>query len=324
VKLSNLTNYPDSLSERGHWIVERRGPREFVTSEQPYLYFVEEERFANGEIGAVATVFLTNRECPWRCAMCDLWRNTLTQSVESGAIPRQILYALSRLPPARQVKLYNSGSFFDPQAIPIEDYTAIASHIAGFERVIVECHPALVGKNCFRFQQLIAGDLEVAMGLETAHPAVLEKLNKRMTLEQYATASDKLRAHGIPLRSFILLQPPFMRPEESLEWACRSIDFALDCGATAISLIPTRGGNGAMEELALSGQFVMPTLALVEDAMNYGMKLNRGRIFVDLWAIDKVGSPVCCRDARINRLKSMNLSQQSSAQRGCDFCTGSL
>ena len=74
--------------------------------------------------------------------MCDLWRNTLTETVPTGAIPAQIDYALQRLPPARQIKLYNSGSFFDPQAIPLQDYPAIASSVKGFERVIVECHPA--------------------------------------------------------------------------------------------------------------------------------------------------------------------------------------
>ncbi len=70
----------------------------------------------------VATVFLTNRECPFRCLMCDLWRNTLTETVPVGAIPAQIDHALLRLPPAKQLKLYNSGSFFDPHAIPPQDY----------------------------------------------------------------------------------------------------------------------------------------------------------------------------------------------------------
>jgi archaeosine synthase beta-subunit len=84
----------------------------------PYAYLVEDERTAAGEIVPTATIFLTNRECPWRCLMCDLWRNTITETVPAGAIPQQIDYALERLPAARQIKLYNSGSFFDPRAIP--------------------------------------------------------------------------------------------------------------------------------------------------------------------------------------------------------------
>ena len=124
--------------------------------------------------------------------MCDLWRNTLTKSVPVGAIPEQIDFALRRLGPARSVKLYNSGSFFDPRAIPPEDYEAIAARVRDFERVIVECHPAFVGERCVAFRDLLRGRLEVAMGLETAHPEVLEKLNKRMTLDQFAAAAQFL------------------------------------------------------------------------------------------------------------------------------------
>jgi len=148
---------------------------------RPYAFLSEEERSASGEIVPVATVFLTNRECPWRCLMCDLWRNTLQETVPAGAIPAQVAYALARLAPAQQIKLYNSGSFFDRRAIPPEDHAAIATRLDGFERVIVECHPALVGDDCLRFRDLLKGKLEVAMGLETVHPDVLPHLNKQIS-----------------------------------------------------------------------------------------------------------------------------------------------
>src|SRR5262245_32164342 len=112
-----MTTYSDE------WIVSRRGPRNPVDPKRPYHFLIEEERAASGEVVRVATIFLTNRECPWRCLMCDLWKNTLTESVTAGDIPRQIEFALEQVGrgvPAepRQVKLYNSGSFFDVAAIP--------------------------------------------------------------------------------------------------------------------------------------------------------------------------------------------------------------
>ena len=119
---------------------------------------MEQERTASGEIVPVATIFLANRECPWHCLMCDLWRNTLSGDTPLGSIPAQIEYALNRLPAARQIKLYNSGSFFDRRAIPPEDHAAIARLVSGFERVIVECHPALVGEDCLRFRDRSALD----------------------------------------------------------------------------------------------------------------------------------------------------------------------
>ena len=155
-----------------------------------------------------------------------------------GAIPAQIDYALNRLPPARQLKLYNSGSFFDRKAIPLEDHASIADRVTNFERSIVECHPALVGDDCWRFRDRLSGTLEVAMGLETVHPETLSRLNKRMSVDQFATAADLLLKHDVDLRVFILVKPPFMREEKALEWAARSLEFAFDCGATAATLIP--------------------------------------------------------------------------------------
>jgi len=314
-------SYPINAAERSMWIVGHRPARTQVDPNIPYAFLVEEEFSADRRVVPIATIFLTNRECPWHCAMCDLWRNTLTTSVPVGAIPRQIDYALSNLPAARHIKLYNSGSFFDPRAIPVEDHAVIASRASRFERTIVECHPSLVGDSCLQFRDMLPHRLEVAMGLETVHPEVLDRLNKRMTLNQFSDAAAYLRKNEIDLRVFILIQPPFMKSEESLYWAKRSLDFAFDCGATAATLIPTRGGNGAMEKLAREGEFAPPTLNTVEAALGYGLTLRRGRVFVDLWDIRRVPAscPICLEN-RIDRLQQMNLSQQIGDLPSCPAC----
>src|SRR5215213_10273044 len=102
---------------------------------RPQSFFIEAERCERGDIVPVATVFLTNRECPWRCIYCDLWKNTTTETVPQGAIPAQIDFALRELAnqPCRQIKLYNAGSFFDPKAIPPEDFPGIAERVCRFE-----------------------------------------------------------------------------------------------------------------------------------------------------------------------------------------------
>jgi radical SAM enzyme (TIGR01210 family) len=268
----------------------------------------------------VATIFLTNRECPYRCLMCDLWRNTLSETVPLGAIPAQIDHALLNLAPARQLKLYNSGSFFDPHAIPPGDHTAIARRTQRFERVIVENHPALIGDACLRFRDLLSGRLEIAMGLETAHPGVLARLNKRMTLDQFATGANFLRRNGVDVRVFILVQPPYMPASEALPWAERSLDFAMELGATAAVLIPTRAGNGAMEELMASGQFTRPALHTLESAMEYGLGLKAGRVFADLWGLRAWCAN--CHQQRAGRLQQMNLQQVLLDRIACTRCGG--
>ena len=115
------------------WVVANRPPRNPVSADRPYASLVEPEPATDGGLVDVATLFLTNRECPFRCLMCDLWKNTLTESVAPGQIPEQIRRALADLPPARHLKLYNAGSFFDPRAIPPDDYAEIARLAAPFE-----------------------------------------------------------------------------------------------------------------------------------------------------------------------------------------------
>jgi radical SAM enzyme (TIGR01210 family) len=310
--------YPGA--ERDAWILSRRPAREKRDPFIPYEYFVEEEFAAGGAVEPVATIFLTNRECPFRCLMCDLWRNTLSETVPAGAIPAQIDHALLNLPPAHQLKLYNSGSFFDPRAIPPEDYADIAQRANRFERLIVENHPALIGDACLRFRDMLGGKFEIAMGLETAHPEVLAGLNKRMTLDQFSTAANFLRRNGIDLRVFILVQPPLMEAAEALRWAERSLDFAMEHGATAAVLIPTRAGNGAMDALIANGQFTPPALHTLESAMEYGLHLGAGRVFADLWGLRE--SCPHCHAHRAARLLQMNLQQTVLDRIPCTRCGG--
>jgi uncharacterized Fe-S cluster-containing MiaB family protein len=104
----------------------------------------------------------------------------------------------------------------------------------------------------------------------------LAKLNKRMTLEMFARAADFLRANAIALRAFVMIKPPFVRSDdEALHWARRSIDFAFDCGARVISLIPTRSGTPEMEALGRAGEFSPPALLTLKRALEYGLDCQR-------------------------------------------------
>jgi radical SAM enzyme (TIGR01210 family) len=319
-----ITEYPGPGHDQDAWILARRGARNPLDPRKPYAFFIEQERADSGEVVPVAALFLTNRECPWHCLMCDLWKNTLTETVPVGAIPEQIDFALAQLGPAHTAKLYNSGSFFDRRAIPVEDHQPIADRLAGFERVVVECHPALIGKRVFTFRDLLKGQLEVAMGLETAHPEMLARLNKRMTVEQFISAAEALRRNEVALRVFVLVKPPFqVRNEDALEWCRRSIDLAFDCGASVVSLIPTRPGNGALESLALQGQFSPPSLDLLETALDYGVGLGRGRVFADVWDLEKFSRCPNCLPKRTERLRRINFSQCLEPRVNCESCSDS-
>ena len=313
-------SYPSTPRERDRWILSRRPPRVAASPAASPPPLLEVERDASGRPATVATVFLVNRECPWRCLMCDLWKYAVPARVGPGVIPTQLDEALARLREsggrtATALKLYNAGSFFDPLAIPLEDHPAIADRVRGFGRVVVECHPALVGDRVLAFRDQLGPGvrLEVAMGLETVHPDILPRLNKRMTLEQFAEAAAFLRRAGIDLRAFILVKPPFLPgQEEAVEWAVRSVAFAAECGAAVAVLIPTRGGNGAVEELAREGLFQPPTLRTLETAFERSLDWARGRlrVFADAWDLERFSRCPACAGPRRERLERMNLSQE--------------
>jgi archaeosine synthase beta-subunit len=337
--------YPVTARARDAFIVSRRPPRPAHDPHRPQGVTVEQEPAPSGELADVVTVFLTGRECPWRCAMCDLWRYTTERDTPVGAIPHQIREALrlaspqldqdrplrlgaSRLAQGRHIKLYNAGSFFDPRAVPPSDYREIASEVAGFSRVIVESHPALIGPRVDEFLDALrveavdrAPHLEVAMGLETAHPDALERLNKRMTLDQFHHAAGELGRRGVALRAFVLVAPPFVAASRQVHWLGRSVDLAFDCGASAVSLIPMRDGNGAVEALADEGLYDAPTLDGLEAAMDLAIERARGRVFADLWDLERLASCDACFGARKARLALMNLTQRPVARVSCPACS---
>ena len=134
-------------------------------------------------------------------------------------------------------------------------------------------------------------------------------MNKRIDLDGFRRAADFLREQAVDLRVFILVKPPFLEEAEALDWACRSLDFAFDCGAAVVSLIPTRFGNGSLEALAAAGQFSPPRFETLEAAFRYGLTLGRGRVFVDVWELEKsVSNPEAVLKGK-PRLQAMNLSQ---------------
>jgi hypothetical protein len=272
--------------------------------------------------------------------MCDLWKHTTEADTPRGAIPAQIGAARDELrdcvPAITTMKLYNAGSFFDPRAVPVSDYGEIAARLIGLDHVIVESHPALIGQRVdllldalnrhFRPALSAATEpptLEVAMGLETANPTALDLLNKRFTIEQFRSAAAALRGRGIAVRVFLLISPPFVADEDQDAWLSQSIDMAFASGASVVSLVPTRSGNGAMEMLAAAGLFRKPSLADVERSLAIGLAAaaGRGRVFLDLWDLQRFARCPACFERRKARLHTMNLAQAASApSAACTRC----
>jgi radical SAM enzyme (TIGR01210 family) len=179
---------------------------------------------------------------------------------------------------------------------------------------VVESHPQLIREDrILPFQRLLGSGtrLELALGLETAHPEVLERLNKGIDREVFQRSAHWIRHHDMDLRVFVLVKPPFLNESEALEWACRSMDFAFDCGANTISLIPTRSGNGALEWLEARGEFSPPRPETLEAALSYGIGLGRGRVLADTWDLERLETDPIRRASLLSRLENGNRTQRN-------------
>lgn len=299
-----------------------RGSKPVVDPWKAHGSLIEEERRPDGRIERALTIFLAGAECPFTCSFCDLWRYTIDGPTPVGALPMQIAGTLESIDGGHpdRIKLYNASNFFDQRAVPAQDVPRIAALCANFSAVTVESHASTVGPRTLDFARQIPGSLEVAMGLETIHPDASARLNKRLDLARFDRAMALLVDSGIEARVFVLLGAPYVPAEETVDWTVRAADYAAQRGASVVSIIPVRGGNGEMERLASLGQFTPPTLRQLESALDKCVGWNRTVVTADLWDAERLPACHSCRDARIERLRRLNVSGRAEPPVSCGEC----
>ena len=281
-----------------------------------------------GNLANVTTVLLRGSECSFRCTMCDLWKSTHLGPTPIGNIPAQIQTAIAIQAPnahqtaTRWIKLYNASNFFASYNVPTEDLPAIASLVSDYDRVIVENHPKITSTRIHGFAGRLKGRLEVAMGLETVEPTALQNLNKQITVDDVRQATERLVNDGIDVRLFVLLRPPGLNESAGIEWCLASIEAARSWGARHVSVIPVRGGNGAMEQLQQSGAFEPPLASSLERVICESVGKSSTVVSADLWDWQRLrGLCADCSQARFERLRQMNLNQKVTTSIACE-CGG--
>jgi len=319
-----------------------RRPKARVDAYAAHGSLLEEERRPGGKIERALTVFLTGAECPFTCSFCDLWQWTLDGPTPSGALTRQlesVLEARNGQAPDREprdreardgvtrddrtpdrLKLYNASNFFDQRAVPAEDLLGIAKLAAPFDAITVESHANTIGAKTLEFARRIPGRLEVAVGLETIHPAAAAQLNKRLDLARFDSAARFLSDNDIDLRVFVLLGAPYVPVDETVAWTVRTVEYAVKRGASVVSIIPVRGGNGELERLQALGHFTPPTLSQLEESLDHSLQFTSAVLTADLWDVDRLPACEHCRAKRVERLRRVNVSGRAESRVACDAC----
>jgi hypothetical protein len=160
------------------------------------------------------------------------------------------------------------------------------------------------------------------MGLETVDARAAPRLGKGAGLDDFARAADVLHAAAIDVRAFVLVGVPWVPESEQVASVVETARFARDrLAARHVSLIPMRGGNGALERLAADGEFAPPDLALLERALDRCVdQLVGPAVAADLWDLERLASCPACFPARRARLARINLCGRAEPRIACSEC----
>jgi radical SAM enzyme (TIGR01210 family) len=187
----------------------------------------------HGRPGFRLMVILTAPGCAYArtsggCTNCGFPRTFGTgKPVSEEDYVAQIKAALTRIPAGIQapveVDLYNSGSYFNPEEVPLLAQSAMLALAAARHEVaslLVETRPEYV--TATRLERALSAcrgkPLEVGIGLESANPEILSRrIHKGYTWEQFAAAARLMAGAGAGLVAYVLLKPINTGEREAIE-----------------------------------------------------------------------------------------------------------
>jgi len=182
-----------------------------------------------GEIVDSFVIILRTRGCRWAyhsgCSMCGYFNDT-NPKMKVEDLLSQVEEAKGKYRGEPLVKVFTSGSFLDDWEVPVEVQNALYDAFSSAKRIIVENRPEYVTEEKVK-EIAERGNIMVALGLESASNETLEKrINKGFTVEDYVKAALLLNEHNVPVKTYILLKPPFMTERQAIEEAIYSVEFA--------------------------------------------------------------------------------------------------
>jgi radical SAM enzyme (TIGR01210 family) len=246
------------------------------TAREPVNMWTEDEAIGPDRVRAFVAILRT-RGCYWAdvkgCSMCGYAKDTLGRSASPEELAHQLDRVLARYHDEPYVKFYTSGSFLDDREVDPASRERIAKAFAGrARRLLFETLPEFAVEGAVGpVRDAFGGELEVAMGLESAQPEVLGRLiNKGEPPSEYLAAADRLRGFRVHPKAYLLLKPPYLTEAESVADVVRSVAVA-QSRFDAISVNPVHIQNGTVVEwLFRRGRYRPPWLWSLVDAMRAG------------------------------------------------------
>jgi archaeosine synthase beta-subunit len=196
--------------------------------EKPLASWRGKERLGDTLVECLTIIF-RSAGCSWsRCRMCSYRheRYEVRQSPEDLAdhLRAQLAWVSDqyRSDEYQMVKIFTSGSFFDPEEVPPEFVKDVALAFSG-KVLIVETRPEFVDEDVCRnlIETIDNGQWKIplycATGLETSSDSIREKsINKGFVFKDFENAAARAHAAGAGVKAYLLFKPLFLTEGEAI------------------------------------------------------------------------------------------------------------
>lgn len=232
--------------------------------DKPVSLWKELDRLRGYPEQTTVVIFRT-KGCSWfnfsSCSMCGYF-NDVSSKVTSEDLFRQIDLTASSLSDSKVLKVFTSGSFLDPQEVPVEVrdyfYHSIEDKV---EKVLVESRTEYMNEKNLRNMRSYGVPTRVAIGLESADDDLMKySINKGSSFRKFLDSVETIKSLNLELRTYLLFKPPFITERMAIEDILNSIK-AVASFSDDVSVNPMNiQKNTMVEKLWKSGLYRPPRL----------------------------------------------------------------
>jgi hypothetical protein len=256
------------------------------------------------------TMILRTVGCRWnRCTMCGYAGEGAPASAND--LIAQFEWALGRsAPEVSVVKIYTSGSFLDPDEMPVLARDEILKRLEalGLAKLVIETRPEFVTSQTIE-ACLSHIPTEFAIGLETASDLIRDcVIRKGFSFQDFVSASEAVRQQGGSIKAYLLLKPPLLTEGQAMKDAIASAKIAREYADVLSLNLCNVQRNTVVERMWEKGEFRPPWLWSALEVI----KSVPGPIVCDpVGAGTRRGPHNCgqCDDAVANAIRVHALSQ---------------
>lgn len=282
-----------------------------------------EKDVLNGKVVDAYVIILRTRGCSWAmssgCTMCGYFNDSMFIDVSDIDLRSQFEKAMQNYKDEKIVKLFTSGSFFDPHEISVSMQNEILTILTNrVEKISVESRPEYITENkLIAIQKIVESkEFEIGIGLETSNDLVREKtINKGFTFDEYKKAARLVKKHKMHLKTYLLMKPPFLTEKESLD-DCIQTTKDIKPYTDLVSLNPTNvQRHTVVEYLWKRNQYRPPWLWSILEYLRQSKNITDALVKCDVVGGGSMrGAHNCgsCDNKVLNAIEEFSLTQKQN------------